>query len=87
LSPTDSDREAIRRRVVRIVCDCGEIDEARLQDRESFYRYGIDSLAGANIAYEIGLWTGVDVPAELVSEHDTVEKLTAYVMRLARNRR
>ena len=35
----------------------------------------------ANIAYEIGLLAGRDVPSVLVTEHDTIEKLVDYVLR------
>jgi len=40
----------------------------------------VDSLAGVNIAYEIGLMTGQDVPAELLDERDTIEKLVDYIV-------
>lgn len=65
---------------MEIVGRCGEVPPSKLQPGESLYRYGIDSLAGVNIAYEIGLLVGRDVPQGLVAEFDTVEKLTDYVM-------
>lgn len=72
-------REDVRTQVTEIVRRCGEIP-GELPADESFHRYGIDSLAGVNIAYEIGLLMGRDVPPELVSEHDTVDKLVDYVL-------
>jgi acyl carrier protein len=75
-------RAEIRARVTAIVCECGEIRADELDSAESFHRYGIDSLAGVNIAYEIGLLAARDVPSQLVTEHDTVDKLTDYVASL-----
>jgi acyl carrier protein len=73
-------RDQIQVRVLEIVSACGEIPAARLRPSESLHRYGIDSLAGVNIAYEIGLLMGRDVPSVLLTEHDTIEKLVDYVI-------
>lgn len=73
-------RDDARARVVAIVCACGEVPAERLRDAESLYHHGIDSLAGVNIAYEIGLLLGRDVPSTLLTECDTVEKLVDYVL-------
>lgn len=73
-------RDEIRARVVEIVSECGEIPRSVLKPTESLFRYGLDSIAGVNIAYEIGVLMGRDVPSSLVSEHDTIEKLVDYVV-------
>ena len=72
-------REELRARVIAIVSECAEIAPERLKDSESLHRHGVDSLAGVNIAYEIGLLVGRDVPSVLVTEHDTIDKLVDYV--------
>ncbi len=72
-------RDELRERVVAIVSECAEIAPERLKYSESLHRHGVDSLAGVNIAYEIGLLAGRDVPSVLVTEHDTIEKLVNYV--------
>lgn len=72
-------REELRAKVKEIVVRCAEI-QGDLGPAESFHRHGIDSLAGVNIAYEIGLLIGRDVPPELVTEHDTIDKLVDYVL-------
>ena len=72
-------RSQLRDRVVAIVSECAEIPMDRIKDNESLHRHGVDSLAGVNIAYEIGLLVGRDVPSVLVTEHDTVDKLVDYV--------
>jgi acyl carrier protein len=46
----------------------------------SLYSLGVDSLSGANIAYEIALLTGQEVPSQLVAERDTITKLVDYVI-------
>lgn len=74
-------REELRARVVAIVSECAEIPPERLKHDESLHRHGVDSLAGVNIAYEIGLLAGRDVPSVLVTEHDTIDKLIDYVVR------
>ncbi len=74
-------RDELRERVVAIVSECAEIPPERIKHSESLHRHGVDSLAGVNIAYEIGLLAGRDVPSVLVTEHDTIEKLVDYVLR------
>jgi acyl carrier protein len=71
-------RDEVHARVCEIVCRCGEIPPASLNPGEALYRYGVDSLASVNIAYEIGLLIGRDVPATLLSELDTVDKLVDF---------
>ena len=73
-------REEIRARVTEIVSECGEIPAEELTPGELLSRYGIDSLAGVNIAYEISLLTGRDVPPELLTEHGTIEALVDYIL-------
>ena len=72
--------EEVRTRILAIVSECAEIPMERLHPSESLHRHGVDSLAGVNIAYEIGLLCGRDVPSELVTEHDTIDKLVNYVV-------
>lgn len=73
-------REEVRERVLAIVSECAEIPLDRLRDGKSLHRHGVDSLAGVNIAYEIGLLCGRDVPAQLVTEYDSIEKLVDYII-------
>jgi acyl carrier protein len=80
MSRVSMTRSEVRAKVLAIVAECAEIPVNRLADQESLHRHGVDSLAGVNIAYEIGLLIGRDVPSELVTEHDTVEKLVEYVL-------
>lgn len=79
-NPSESlSREELAAKILAIVAECAEITPERLKPSESFHRHGIDSLAGVNIAYEIGLLAGRDVPSVLVTEHDTIDKLVDYV--------
>jgi acyl carrier protein len=71
-------REDLRAQLCDIVCRCGDIPPGRLRTDEALHRYGLDSLAAVNIAYELGLLIGRDVPSTLVSEADTVDKLVEY---------
>ena len=75
-------RSELRARVVDVVSGIGAIRKERIRTDQSLHSLGVDSLAGVNIAYEIGLMTGHDVPSELLTEHDTVEKLVDYVISL-----
>ncbi len=72
-------RDEIQARVIGIVSECGEIPVEKLRADVSLHRYGIDSVAGVNIAYEIGMLLGRDVPSTLVTEHDTINKLVSYI--------
>lgn len=72
-------RDEVRACVIEIVSRCGDIAPDKLRPHESLHRFGIDSLAGVNIAYEIGLLLGRDVPSVLITEHDTIDKLVDYV--------
>lgn len=76
LSPTEA-----RQSIVSIIASCAEVPAETIRDHESLQRHGVDSLAGVNIAYEIGLLCGRDVPAYLITEFDTVDKLVSYVLR------
>ncbi|PKN59309.1 MAG: AMP-dependent synthetase [Deltaproteobacteria bacterium HGW-Deltaproteobacteria-14] len=80
--PAVAMRDHIRARVTDIVSEVGAIPFERLRPTESLHGLGVDSLAGVNIAYEIGLMTGRDVPAALLDERDTIEKLVDYVVAL-----
>lgn len=80
MSPEKPSRIELTARVVAIVAECAEIAPDRLKNNESLHRHGVDSLAGVNIAYEIGLLIGRDVPSVLVTEHDTIDKLVDYVL-------
>ena len=80
--PAVAMRDHIRARVTDIVSEVGAIPFERLRPHESLHGLGVDSLAGVNIAYEIGLMTGRDVPAALLDERDTIEKLVDYVVAL-----
>lgn len=73
-------RDDIRARVTEIVSECGEIPLEELEPGQLLSRYGIDSLAGVNIAYEISLLTGRDVPPELLAEHGTIDALVGYIL-------
>jgi acyl-CoA synthetase (AMP-forming)/AMP-acid ligase II/acyl carrier protein len=79
-APADALRDHIRARVTDIISDVGSIPFERLRPDVSLHGLGVDSLAGVNIAYEIGLMTGQDVPAELLDERDTIEKLVDYIV-------
>ncbi|MCK6549972.1 AMP-binding protein [Myxococcota bacterium] len=79
-------RDEIRSKVTDIVSACGAVPREKLRPSESLHRFGIDSLAGVNIAYEIGVLTGRDVPSQLVAERDTIEKLVDFVMSLGGER-
>ena len=48
--------------------------------RDDYYKRPMYPLTGVNIAYEIGLLAGRDVPSGLLAEHDTVEKLVDFVL-------
>jgi acyl carrier protein len=73
-------RDEVRACIIAIVSQCGEIPASTLKPHECLFRYGLDSVAGVNIAYEIGVLMGRDVPASLVTEHDSIEKLVDYVV-------
>jgi acyl carrier protein len=73
-------RDEIRARVTEIVSECGEIPAEELEPEALLSRYGIDSLAGVNIAYEIGILTGRTVPPELLTQHGTIEALVGYIL-------
>ena len=73
-------RDHVRARVTDIVSEVGAIPFERLRPNESLHGLGVDSLAGVNIAYEIGLMTGRDVPPALLDERDTIEKLVDYIV-------
>ena len=77
---SSKNRDEVRKSVIAIVSECAEIPAERLKDQESLHRHGVDSLAGVNIAYEIGLLCGRDVPSVLVTEHDTIDKLVDYIL-------
>ena len=81
-SSADTVRDHIRARVVDIVSDVGAIPLEQLRPHESLHGLGVDSLAGVNIAYEIGLMVGRDVPSTLLDERDTIEGLVDYVVSL-----
>jgi acyl carrier protein len=78
--PPKHNRDELTARVKAIVSECAEISPDRIRNSESLHRHGVDSLAGVNIAYEIGLLVGRDVPSVLVTEHDTIDKLVDYVI-------
>lgn len=75
-------RNEVRAKVLDVVSRVGSIPQDTIRPDQSLYNFGIDSLAGVNIAYEIGLLTGRNVPSELVAEHDTLDKLVDYVISL-----
>ncbi len=74
------DREELRREVTEIVSRVGEISQESIQPGESLHRYGIDSLAGVNIAYELSMLSGRDAPPTLLTELDTIDKLVDFVI-------
>jgi len=78
--PKPRSRTALRQNIVEIVANCAEIPAETLRDHESLHRHGVDSLAGVNIAYEIGILCQKDVPSSLVTEYDTIDKLVDYVL-------
>lgn len=73
-------RDEVRAKLLNVVSSVGAIQRERVRPDQSLHSFGIDSLTGVNIAYEIGLMTGRDVPAELLVEHDTLNKLVSYVI-------
>jgi acyl-CoA synthetase (AMP-forming)/AMP-acid ligase II/acyl carrier protein len=73
-------RAALVSRVTAIVSECAQVPQDKLRPEESLHRFGIDSLTGVNIAYEIGLVVGRDVPSGLLAEHDTIDKLVDFVL-------
>lgn len=73
-------RKDLQSRITAIVAQVGAIPKDTLRADASLYTYGIDSLAGVNIAYEIGLLTGKEAPSALVEERDTIDKLVDYVL-------
>jgi acyl carrier protein len=73
-------RNELRERITDIIAETASIPRERLHARSSLHAYGIDSLTGVNIAYEIGLLLGQDVPSWLLSEQDTIEKIVAYAI-------
>lgn len=73
-------RDDIRTQLIDIVVDVADLPRERLEPHTSLHALGVDSLAGVNIAYEIGVLTGRDVPDRLISEHDTIGKLVDYVI-------
>jgi len=75
-------RHEVRAKLLDVVSRVGSVRQESIRPDQSLYNFGIDSLAGVNIAYEIGLMTGRNVPSELVTEHDTLEKLVDYVISL-----
>ena len=79
-APQDAMRDHIRSRVTDIISEVGGIPFERLRPDISLHGLGVDSLAGVNIAYEISLMTGKEVPAELLDECDTIERLVDYIV-------
>ncbi len=79
-APADAMRDHLRARLTDIISDVGGIPFERLRPDISLHGLGVDSLAGVNIAYEIGLMTGREVPAELLDECDTIERLVDYIV-------
>lgn len=75
-------RDELRAKILDVVSNVGAVPRERVRPEQSLHAVGIDSLAGVNIAYEIGLMTGRDVPSELLSEYDTLDKLVDYVISL-----
>jgi len=73
-------REEVLERVIAIVSECGEVPAKELKTGELLNRYGIDSLAAVNIAYEIGLLMGRDVPEDLLTKYNTIDKLIDYIL-------
>jgi myxalamid-type polyketide synthase MxaE and MxaD len=75
-------RDVLRDKVVAIVSEISGIPREQILPRVSLHSMGIDSLTGVNIAYELGLLTGRDVPSWVLAEHDTIDKLVDYVLSL-----
>ena len=71
-------REEMIRKVCEIICECGDLREP-VEMNVSLYRYGIDSIAVVNIAYELSLMIKRDVPAAILVEHDTIEEIVEYL--------
>lgn len=73
-------RMSLISRITHIVSEVGGIPIGSIQVGTSLHTFGIDSLAGVNIAYEVGLLTRREVPSWLLTEYDTVGKLVDYVI-------
>lgn len=71
-------------KVKEIVGEIADVPPDELEPDASLHGYGIDSLGGVNIAYEIGMLAGREVPSELLAEFDTIRELTDYVLALER---
>ena len=75
-------RDVLRDKVIAIVSEISGIPREQILPHVSLNSMGIDSLTGVNIAYELGLLTGGDVPSWVLTEHDTIDKLVDYVLSL-----
>ena len=73
-------RQEIRTKVTGIISEAAQLAVDNIPSDVSLHSLGVDSLAGVNIAYEIGVLTGREVPNTLVSEQDTLDKLVDFVM-------
>lgn len=73
-------RNDLRHRLTDLISEIGSVPRHKLRPDGSLYAYGIDSLAGVNIAYEISQMTGRDVPLGILYERDTIDKLVDYVL-------
>ncbi len=66
--------------ISEIVSRCAGIDMGNLQPEASLHGYGLDSLAGVDIAYEIGMLMGLQVPSDLLEKVDSVRGLVDFVL-------
>lgn len=73
-------RNDLRTRIIQIVTQVTSLPVEKMEPDTSLYSLGVDSLSGVNIAYEIGMLTGQDVPSHILSERDTITKLVDYVI-------
>lgn len=67
-------------KIKRIVSEIAGVPIETLNPDASLHGYGVDSLAGVNIAYELGLLAGREVPSGLLEEMDTIRELVDYVV-------
>lgn len=77
-------KDVLRDKLLRTVAEVGGVARERVRPDVSLYDLGIDSIAGVNIAYEVSVLVGRDIPASIISEHDSVDKLVDYVINLGR---
>jgi acyl-CoA synthetase (AMP-forming)/AMP-acid ligase II/acyl carrier protein len=79
-SPATPGFAELLRKVTVVVADATGIALESLDPDTSLHSYGIDSLAGVNIAYELGEVVGHDVPPGLLADLDTIRELTSHLL-------